>query len=154
MMAASYAGIGGAVWLAVGALLTLAGTTRFRDFVRLVVAISLVHISVDLLLKPWIDRPRPPLAIAGLDLGVDVPETRSFPSGHAANAMAAALVLVHSWRRGRAPVWTCAVIVAVARVYLGIHYPLDALAGSLTGLACGWLALHAPPGEIRYHGHI
>jgi len=53
-------------------------------------------------------------------------------------------VLTRVWRRGRVWVWTAAGIVAVARVYLGIHYPFDALAGVVTGLACAWVALRVP----------
>ena len=145
MATASFAGIGGAVWLAWGAVLKIAGEIRGQDLVRLALAIALVHLTIDVVLKPWIDRPRPPLAIPGLEVSVNVPETRSFPSGHAANAIAAALVLTRVWPRMRRLVWVIATMVAVARVYLGIHYPLDALAGALTGLMCAsavlWLQL-------------
>jgi hypothetical protein len=45
MVAASVAGIGGAIWLALGALLALARRIRWRDLLRLAVAIGLVHSS-------------------------------------------------------------------------------------------------------------
>jgi len=141
MQAASYAGVGGGIWLAMGLALTLMRAIRFSDFVRLVIAIALVHLVVDVLIKPTIGRVRPPLAMPDLSIGVDVPESKSFPSGHAANAVAAAFVLHRLSRRARPIVWTAAAIVVVARVYLGVHYPLDALAGSLVGLLCGWVVL-------------
>jgi undecaprenyl-diphosphatase len=149
MVMARYAGIGGAIWLALAMLLAVVGEIRFQDFLRLALAIALVHMVVDVALKPWIDRPRPPLTIQRLNVSVDVPESRSFPSGHAANATAAALILTRVWRPMRALVWSAAVLVAVTRVYLGIHYPLDALVGSLAGLACAWVVLRAAtPGGL------
>ena len=141
VLAASWVGIGGAVWLGVAAALLVAGRIPWRDAVRLALAIALVHLVVDLLVKPWIDRPRPPLTVANLQPFADVPETRSFPSGHAANAAAAAVVLTRIWRQGRAVVWAAAAVVGIARVYLGIHYPFDAVAGGAVGALCGWVAL-------------
>ncbi len=141
MLGASYTGVAGALWLVLGAMLVAANTIPWRDLVRLAIAIGVVYVVVDVVIKPWADRSRPPEAIAGLVARMAVPESRSFPSGHAANAVAAACVLHIIWRRGRRLVWTAAAIVAVARVYLGVHFPVDALAGSLIGAACGWLAL-------------
>ena len=141
---ASRAGVGGAIWLVAAAVLLLAGQIRRKDAVRLVLAIVMVHAVVDVALKPWIDRPRPPLANPQLRTFADVPPTRSFPSGHAANATAAALVMSRVWRRGGVLVWPVAAIVGVARVYLGIHYPLDAIGGCVSGLLCASIALLVP----------
>jgi undecaprenyl-diphosphatase len=142
--AASRAGVGGAIWLAAGAVLLAARQINWKDAAQLVLAIVMVHAVVDLALKPWFGRVRPPVAIAEIRPLAEVPETRSFPSGHAANAIAAAVVLGRVWRRGRALVWVAAALVAVARVYLGIHYPLDAVAGCVVGALCGLAALAVP----------
>ncbi|MGH6691995.1 MAG: phosphatase PAP2 family protein, partial [Gammaproteobacteria bacterium] len=109
----------------------------------LVAAIALVHVVVDVVLKPAIGRTRPAVPAADLPVWDGRPDTPSFPSGHAANAMAAALVLTRCWPYHGAIVWPAAVSVAVARVYLGVHYPGDAVAGAVTGLACGCLVLYA-----------
>lgn len=60
----------------------------------------------------------------------------SFPSAHAANAMAAAVVLfaVGGWQRR---VLWLPVIVGYSRIYLGKHYPADVLAGFAVGFAVG-----------------
>lgn len=60
----------------------------------------------------------------------------SFPSAHAANAAAAAVVLlaVAGWRRR--VLWLPGV-VGYSRIYLGKHYPTDVLAGFAVGLAVG-----------------
>jgi undecaprenyl-diphosphatase len=65
----------------------------------------------------------------------------SFPSAHAANSFAMATVA--SWRLRRfAPLfYFVAVVVTYSRVYVGVHYPLDALAGAVLGALLGRLAL-------------
>ena len=90
MLAASLVGIGGAIWLIAGCVLFFRHRIGRLDVIRLIMAILLVHLVVDLGLKPWIQRPRPPLAMPEATVVGDVPATASFPSGHAANASAAA----------------------------------------------------------------
>lgn len=71
----------------------------------------------------------------------------SFPSSHAANHFAMAVFLGGCfggrwpWARLLLPVWAAA--VAFAQVYVGVHYPMDALAGALLGSTLGWLGLRA-----------
>ena len=63
-----------------------------------------------------------------------------FISSHAANAFGVALLMI-SWTRKR---WLTSIMVAWAlligysRIYLGVHYPGDVIAGGLWGAACGW----------------
>jgi undecaprenyl-diphosphatase len=91
------------------------------------------------LLKHWFDRPRP-------DIPHDVAVfTASFPSGHATLSaityltLAALLARVHADRRVKAYFVTLAIFLAVAigvsRVYLGVHYASDVLAGWCIGSA-------------------
>lgn len=92
----------------------------------------------------FIDRPRP--AVPQLD---EAPPTSSFPSGHTAAAICfygsiAAIVLWHSRNRWLtiATVLLCAAIpltIACSRVYRGMHYPTDVLAGVLLGTI--WLSI-------------
>jgi undecaprenyl-diphosphatase len=92
-------------------------------------------------LKPIVHRPRPYAASATLETVGARPASASFPSGHAAACMAGALMLASTWRRARAAIWTLAVLVAVSRVYLGLHYPTDVIAGAFVGWAVGWFVL-------------
>ena len=64
----------------------------------------------------------------------------SFPSGHAALAFATATSLSLSYPRWYvvAPGYAWALLVAVSRVWLGVHYPADMLAGALLGTAAAW----------------
>jgi undecaprenyl-diphosphatase len=61
----------------------------------------------------------------------------SFPSGHAQSAFSAAIVLAELFRRLRWPLLVAAALVALARVYVGAHFPLDVLCGALIGVASG-----------------
>ncbi len=67
----------------------------------------------------------------------------SFPSDHATVAAAAAVVAALAWRRWAWLFLVLAAGVAIARVYVGVHYPGDVAAGFAIGSAgavAGWLA--------------
>lgn len=85
-------------------------------------------------LKAVVDRARPPLDGAATAL-VALPGDASLPSGHATSAFAAAGVVALLHPRLRAPALVLAALVALSRVYLGVHFPSDVAAGALLGLA-------------------
>ncbi len=94
-------------------------------------------------LKDVFDRARPPLADAGIDpIGI-VPASASFPSGHAATAFAAAVAIGLVHPRLRRPLLAMAAVVALSRVYLGVHYLFDVVAGTLIGIGIGYAAARA-----------
>jgi PAP2 superfamily len=103
-----------------------------------------------LALSAWIVRPRPPSADWATTAG-----GFSFPSGHTTTSAAVAVLLVVALRRrttsravrtvGTAAALAWAVGVGVTRVYLGVHWPSDVLAGwllvlTICGAAAGWAA--------------
>ena len=65
----------------------------------------------------------------------------SFPSSHAANAFALAVLFARRWRRGAWAFWALATLVAVSRVYLNRHYASDVLAAAVLGVGLAlWVA--------------
>lgn len=138
---ASVVATGGGVWIVLGVALAVTGRIRLHDAVVLLATIALVHVVVDVLIKPSVGRPRPEVHATSRPVSAVPPRSPSFPSGHAANAVASALVLTRRWTAHRTAVWSAAALVAVARVGLGWHYPGDAAAGALTGLLCAQLCL-------------
>jgi membrane-associated phospholipid phosphatase len=100
-------------------------------------------------LKELFDRARPPLADATLDPIGAIPASASFPSGHAATAFAAAVAVGLIYPRLRLPLLALASVVALSRVYLGVHYATDVAVGSVLGIALGlgaaWLVRAVAP---------
>lgn len=66
----------------------------------------------------------------------------AFPSGHASASFAAAPLFFHYLpKKFGIPALILAFLVSFSRLYLGVHYPLDVLAGVVIGLGCAWLAV-------------
>ena len=86
-------------------------------------------------LKDVFDRPRPSLIDPDVHPLIRVPSSAAMPSGHAAGAFAAAVAvgLVHP--RLRWPLLVLAALVALSRIWLGVHYLSDVLVGAALGIA-------------------
>jgi len=93
--------------------------------------------------KETFDRVRPALADPGIVALVPTPESASFPSGHTATAFAAAITAGAFYPRLRWPLLGLAALVGLSRIYLGVHYVLDVLAGAALGVAVGLLVVLA-----------
>jgi diacylglycerol kinase family enzyme/membrane-associated phospholipid phosphatase len=125
------------LWLAIGALSALVGG-RFgrRAAVRGVLAIGATSALTNLPAKLLTGRTRPDLAVVPeIRRLARVPASTSFPSGHSASAFAFATAASLEEPRLRVPLVTLATAVATSRVYTGVHYPGDAIVGSLMGVA-------------------
>jgi undecaprenyl-diphosphatase len=88
------------------------------------------------------DRPRPYEAHSGVHLFVSPSGDPSFPSDHATAAFAIAVSLLLRSRRIGLLALGMAVVLALARVCVGVHYPGDVLGGALIGTAAAlvlWL---------------
>jgi membrane-associated phospholipid phosphatase len=83
-------------------------------------------------LKGLTDRDRPPLQDPGI-VAIGLPGSSAMPSSHAATAFAAALVIGLVHRRLLPWVLLLATVVSASRVYLGVHFPTDVLAGAALG---------------------
>ena len=86
-------------------------------------------------LKDIFDRPRPSLVDPAVHPLVAVPHSYAMPSGHAATAFAAAAAVALLHRRLGAALLGLAALVALSRVWLGVHYLSDVLVGAALGSA-------------------
>ena len=73
----------------------------------------------------------------------------SAPERHASNFFAMAVVAWAAHRRVGVAAVAVAAAVAVSRVYVGVHWPSDVLAGAAWGALCGWAALAAARRILR-----
>jgi len=137
----SAVGYFGAVWTALAVAISVA-TLRNVAFPVLLTASSVW--TADLLaraIKAGVERPRPSLTVPQADPLIGA-SGWSFPSGHAATAFAGAVSLAYLWRRGMPLFFLLAAAIAFSRVYVGVHYPGDVVAGAALGTAVGlaWVA--------------
>jgi membrane-associated phospholipid phosphatase len=125
----------GILWYSVCAIGAVACPHRRATFGR---AAALVFSSfvVNQIVKFIARRPRPNLP--DLPPLVHTMSNRSYPSAHATTSAAAAMGL--SRVLPAAPVWSVATLLALSRLYLGVHYPSDTVAGFALGLAVAELA--------------
>ncbi|MBD0291859.1 MAG: phosphatase PAP2 family protein [Thermoleophilia bacterium] len=136
-------GYAGLLWVGLAVALAL---LHRRPLLPVVLAVGGAVWSVDLLvqiLKEVIERPRPFRAIPGADPLTTFSISYSLPSGHAATSFAGAVMLAVFFRRALPWLLVLAVAVAYSRVYVGVHYPADVIAGAALGTAwaLGWLAV-------------
>jgi undecaprenyl-diphosphatase len=137
-------------------VLAFAFHRRYRHSLVLGGAVLLAWISSSLS-KTFYDRPRPDLVSHGVEV-----YSASFPSGHSTLSAATYLTLamlvasLETRRRSKALAYglaaTLLLAVGVSRVYLGVHWPSDVVAGWCLGAAwalAGWLALRAMGGHTR-----
>jgi membrane-associated phospholipid phosphatase len=128
------------LWLGIAAGLMLFGSPRQRRAAAVgVAAIAVTSVATNLVVKQVFRRRRPQRADRDTVAHVRMPLSASFPSGHSASAFAFATAVGGELPRLALPLRALATGVAYSRVQTGVHYPSDALVGSLLGAATGSL---------------
>ena len=145
MLFSSAIGAAGFIWW-VTALITGVFPDKRAAAWRMILAVAFTYAISDWILKPAFDRPRPYQADASITVIDAKPDTSAFPSGHAAMAVAGAIagsrmIPFSAWFW-----WPLAGVMAVSRIYIGVHWPSDVLGGLVLGFATAWFVLG---GRIR-----
>ncbi len=134
-------GNAGLLWIILSLGLLCFPKTRRAGWLALL-AMVLGLLCTNVVLKHLVGRVRPWIDVAGLIPLVNEPDPNSFPSGHTCAAFAAGLIwaraLPQRWMRGTAVLM--AVCMGLSRLYVGVHYPTDVLAGAAVGALCAWAA--------------
>jgi membrane-associated phospholipid phosphatase len=134
------------LWVGCSAVLAAIGGGRgLRAAENGVASIALTSAVVNLALKPIGNRHRPDRVTAEVPIArqVAMPRSTSWPSGHSASAFAFATGVGAAWPAAGVPLSALASLVAYSRVHTGVHYPSDAIAGTVSGVALAPVAVAA-----------
>ena len=137
----------GRFWIIPGVLAALVFLYFQRRKALVVIVLSLITVSVsdpvcNRVIKPLVPRMRPcdeRVHIEGAHFLIGTKSSPSFPSSHAMNMFAQAMLFTLLYRRKR--VWITAfafaTVIAFSRIYVGVHYPMDVFAGAIFGVMVG-----------------
>ncbi len=138
--AITHLGDRGAIWLFLGVLLLFFEKSR-RAGLLLLFSLLLSLLLNNMILKHVFSRTRPYEVVEGLIPLIPAPRDFSFPSGHTASSFAAA---VSVYRTMPKVFGICALIlagmIALSRLYVGVHYPTDVIGGIMGGMAAAYMA--------------
>lgn len=131
-------GNAGIVWIVVSVAMLCWKPTR-RAGVTALCAMVLGLLCTNVVLKHLVSRPRPYTVVEGLIPLLTSGDPNSFPSGHTCAAFAAGVAWFGTAKKGgwRAAALIQAVLMGLSRLYVGVHYPSDVLAGAVIGTLCG-----------------
>ncbi len=135
----------GRTWATLALLLLASGRRRTVHVGLRVAAGASLGAAAAQLLQRTLHRARPDSAIAGFEALAENPDAFSFPSGHTSAAFAVAVAAGGEPYACAPLAFTLATGIALSRMYLGAHYPLDVLVGAAVGAGGGLLARSVVP---------
>lgn len=117
----------------------IAGGKKGRTVALLVLLLALVSDQLSSnFIKDFVQRTRPCHVLQGVHLLVGCNDSFSFPSSHAVNNFAGAFFFSHFYPKLKYGLYMGAFLMAISRVFCGVHYFSDILGGAVTGLLIGW----------------
>lgn len=134
--------LGDAGWFWIFLTILFLASKKYRATGQVMaLALLLDVLVVNAAIKNLVCRVRPYEAIQGLTILIAPQADWSFPSGHAACSLAAATAILLTVKKNwRYLPLVLALVICFSRLYVGVHYPSDVLAGMVIGAACGLAA--------------
>ncbi|WP_407454698.1 phosphatase PAP2 family protein [Methanobrevibacter sp.] len=117
---------------------------RYLQISKLCLYAILVSAAIVFFLKIGIIEDRPFTTLSHVNQLVIPSEPNSFPSGHASSTFSVITVLIYEFRQNKLLVSILilfGILIAFSRVYCGVHYPLDVVAGAMIGILSAILVL-------------
>ena len=152
MRVLSLLGDKGLGWIALTLVLLLFKRTR-RVGIYCAASMILTFLVVNCAIKPLVARTRPYDLFSEIQILTHLESDFSFPSGHSANSFAVAWILFRMTKKqyGVTAV-AVAALIAFSRLYVGVHYPTDVLAGAAIAIALAEVTLRLLPIASRKIG--
>lgn len=132
-------GNGGFIWITISIILLIPKKTRKAGILSLC-SLLLCYVANDLIIKKLVARERPFNQFSELIPLIKKPIDFSFPSGHSASSFASAGILFRylDKRYGILAI-VFAGAIAFSRLYVGVHFPSDVIAGITMGLLSSYI---------------
>ena len=102
------------------------------------VSAVLARLGITTLIRHFWQRPRP-FINNNVNLIINYSNEASFPSGHAAFFFAIATVVYFHNKKAGILFFAGALLISLGRIFVGIHWPSDIVAGAIVGVFSGWL---------------
>jgi undecaprenyl-diphosphatase len=115
------------------------GKYRVAMAIAMIFLITITDQVSSSLLKNLIERVRPCNALPDVHILVGCTGSFSFPSSHAVNNFAAAMFFSYYYKHLKWILFSVATIVALSRIFVGVHYPSDVLGGAIIGIFLGYI---------------
>ncbi len=148
MMAITKLGDAGIVWIILTVILLLVPKTRKTGW-YLLFALVVDMVLCNWIMKPLVARVRPYDVNTAVQLLISPLKDYSFPSGHTAASFASVTAL---YMAGQKKLWkialVLAILIAVSRLYLYVHYPTDVLGGIVIGILSGMIGSYFVQNKI------
>jgi undecaprenyl-diphosphatase len=131
----------GVFWYGLIAAIALVDRGRGCQIAAQMLATGIAGVAVYKLLKSQTVRPRPFTRRAEIRLCSEPLDRYSFPSGHTLHAFSFGMIACAHYPFLYLPLGVFAVLIALSRMILGLHYPTDVLAGALIGTVLAKISL-------------
>ena len=136
----THLGDAGFIWIVTSVVCLFFKKTRKAGVVSLIALVCSLLVN-NVFLKNVVARTRPYDAMTSLICIIEAQSDYSFPSGHSAASFAAGVSFFRFLPKAYGiPAIVLAVLIAFSRLYVGIHYPTDVIAGVISGILMSFIA--------------